>query len=162
MSYHNVIHYRTTSLLIDHMNERHPQAYYIAHVIAATNLASRKKRNARDDQAALKLIDKFFQVSDDFSDAKVATKTPQQIYSELKAIALEAVNNEVSDEEIEGFLKDDASVLYTKIQIKYGRQNSVHVTPTVAINGLIDSSVSSSWGLDEWKALIDPLLAANK
>eukprot|EP01102_Stenamoeba_stenopodia_P015524 TRINITY_DN5300_c0_g1_i1.p1 TRINITY_DN5300_c0_g1~~TRINITY_DN5300_c0_g1_i1.p1 ORF type:complete len:205 (-),score=57.07 TRINITY_DN5300_c0_g1_i1:140-754(-) len=146
---------------VNNVQPWHPQAYYIAHVIAATNLASRKKRNTRDDSAAMKLIDKFFEQSDNFSDSNVSTKTPKEIYSELTTIAVSVVP-EVTQDEIDALLKDEASVLYTKIQIKYGRQNSVHVTPTVAINGLIDTSVSSSWGLDEWKGLIEPLLAANK
>jgi len=38
-----------------------------------------------------------------------------------------------------------------KLHTKYGRQNSIHVTPTVIINGLIDPAISSSWGLPEWE-----------
>ncbi|WRT65112.1 uncharacterized protein IL334_002054 [Kwoniella shivajii] len=38
-----------------------------------------------------------------------------------------------------------------KYLIKVGRQNSIHVTPTVLLDGLIDNSVSSSWGKEEWE-----------
>ncbi|KAL8286210.1 hypothetical protein RQP46_004698 [Phenoliferia psychrophenolica] len=38
-----------------------------------------------------------------------------------------------------------------KLAIKYGRQNGVHVTPTVALDGLIDGSISSSFTEDDWK-----------
>lgn len=42
-----------------------------------------------------------------------------------------------------------------KLQVKYHRQNSVHVTPTVALDGIIDPSVSSSFGKDEWTKWLD-------
>lgn len=35
--------------------------------------------------------------------------------------------------------------------IKYSRQNSIHVSPTVLFDGLIANDVSSSWGKDEWE-----------
>ncbi|KAK4702733.1 hypothetical protein P7C70_g3486, partial [Phenoliferia sp. Uapishka_3] len=38
-----------------------------------------------------------------------------------------------------------------KLAIKYGRQNGVHVTPTVALDGLIDGSISSSFTDADWK-----------
>ncbi|KAM0755399.1 hypothetical protein T439DRAFT_320091 [Meredithblackwellia eburnea MCA 4105] len=38
-----------------------------------------------------------------------------------------------------------------KLAIKYGRQNGVHVTPTVALDGLIDGSISSSYTEEDWK-----------
>lgn len=40
------------------------------------------------------------------------------------------------------------------LDLKYltreGRQRSVHVTPTTFLNGLVDDSVSSSFGKPEW------------
>lgn len=37
-----------------------------------------------------------------------------------------------------------------KLQVKLGRQNGIHVTPTVLLDGLVDGSVSSSFGAEEW------------
>ncbi|KAK2465941.1 hypothetical protein APHAL10511_001582 [Amanita phalloides] len=37
-----------------------------------------------------------------------------------------------------------------KYAIKYGRQNSIHVSPTAMWDGLVDNAVSSSWGETEW------------
>lgn len=34
--------------------------------------------------------------------------------------------------------------------VKYSRQNSIHVSPTVLFDGLIASEISSSWGKNEW------------
>jgi len=36
-----------------------------------------------------------------------------------------------------------------KLQIKLGRQNGIHVTPTAVLDGLIDGSVSSSFDTDD-------------
>ncbi|CED85619.1 Thioredoxin-like fold [Phaffia rhodozyma] len=38
-----------------------------------------------------------------------------------------------------------------KYNIKIGRQNGIHVTPTALFDGLIDNSVSSSFGKAEWE-----------
>jgi hypothetical protein len=38
-----------------------------------------------------------------------------------------------------------------KLQIRLGRQNGIHVSPTVVFDGLKDDSVSSSWELEQWK-----------
>ncbi|KIM25874.1 hypothetical protein M408DRAFT_25771 [Serendipita vermifera MAFF 305830] len=38
-----------------------------------------------------------------------------------------------------------------KSRIKYSRQNSIHVSPTVLFDGLVANDVSSSWGKDEWE-----------
>lgn len=37
-----------------------------------------------------------------------------------------------------------------KLCIKYGRQNGVHVTPTVSLDGLVDPSISSSYSREDW------------
>ncbi|KAJ1954197.1 hypothetical protein IWQ62_005815 [Dispira parvispora] len=37
-----------------------------------------------------------------------------------------------------------------KSHIKLGRQQGIHVSPTVLFNGIVDNSISSSWTLDQW------------
>jgi hypothetical protein len=37
-----------------------------------------------------------------------------------------------------------------KYLVREGRQNGIHFTPTVLLNGLEDPNVSSSWGKPEW------------
>jgi protein-disulfide isomerase len=135
----------------------HPQAFYISHVLAATNLAAQKRNKSNTDETAFRVIDKFYELQDKYSDEAVADRTPKDLLNELKKVAAEAAGN-VTEEDIDALLKDDASLLYTKIQIKYARQNSVHVTPTISINGLIEPSISSSWDINEWNKLLDPLI----
>lgn len=36
-----------------------------------------------------------------------------------------------------------------KLQVKLGRQNGIHVTPTAVLDGLVDGSVSSSFDTDD-------------
>lgn len=35
--------------------------------------------------------------------------------------------------------------------IRIGRQNGIHVSPTLLLDGIRDDSVSSGWELDQWK-----------
>lgn len=44
-----------------------------------------------------------------------------------------------------------------KYFIKFGRQNGVHVTPTVAVDGIIDNSISSSWNSVQWNEYLSKL-----
>jgi len=34
--------------------------------------------------------------------------------------------------------------------VKFARQNSIHVSPTVLWDGLVANEISSSWGEKEW------------
>ena len=42
-----------------------------------------------------------------------------------------------------------------KYAIKIGRQNGIHVTPTALWNGVVEPSVSSSFGRSEWSAFFE-------
>lgn len=44
-----------------------------------------------------------------------------------------------------------------KFQTRFGRQNSIHATPTVIINGLTEPSIDSSFSAEQWLAHIDYL-----
>lgn len=46
-----------------------------------------------------------------------------------------------------------------KFAVKYHRARSIHVTPTVLLNGLEASDISSSWTLDQWVERLAPLVA---
>ncbi|PWN89127.1 hypothetical protein FA10DRAFT_272366 [Acaromyces ingoldii] len=42
-----------------------------------------------------------------------------------------------------------------KYCVKIGRQNGIHVTPTMIWNGLVEPSISSSYGEKEWKDFLE-------
>ncbi|KAL0476405.1 gdhA [Acrasis kona] len=132
----------------------HPQSYYLTLTTAAVNLLSKKK--TQSDEVAFKLLDKLFQSQEEYSDENVADKTPNQITKQLVDVASEVSG--LTQDEIQQQIKQDSTVVYVKGQIKYARQNAVHVTPTVAVNGLIENSVSSSWTLEQWTEFLDPIL----
>lgn len=44
-----------------------------------------------------------------------------------------------------------------KMHIKYARQNGIHVSPTVVVNGLVDNSISSSFTKGDWFEYIKKL-----
>ena len=48
-----------------------------------------------------------------------------------------------------------------KFHVKLGRQFGVHVSPTATLNGMV-CDTSSGWGLDEWRAFLDPHVKAAK
>lgn len=45
-----------------------------------------------------------------------------------------------------------------KQTIKYSRQNSIHVSPTVLLDGVIDPSISSSFTKEDWAKYIEDKL----
>ena len=45
-----------------------------------------------------------------------------------------------------------------KLFIRIGRQNGIHVSPTLLLDGLKDESVSSGWELDQWKEYLQSKL----
>jgi len=110
---------------------------------------------------------KFFEYSDalflnqkDFFDESTYQKSRAQIYCELGEIAhkigvssdafLELVK--IPPVQPNGARNTGNAVDNDlKLHIKLGRQNGIHVSPTVVFDGIIDDSVSSGWQLDEWK-----------
>lgn len=48
------------------------------------------------------------------------------------------------------------SLRWVKNEIKFHRSRSVHVTPTVFLNGIEATQVSSSWTLEQWSEFLDP------
>ncbi|CAF3126390.1 unnamed protein product [Rotaria sp. Silwood2] len=49
----------------------------------------------------------------------------------------------------------------TRISWKYACSRGVVGTPTFFINGVV-TSANSAWSLDDWKSVIDPILASNE
>ncbi|THH14304.1 hypothetical protein EW146_g6011 [Bondarzewia mesenterica] len=98
----------------------------------------------------------LFQNQTDYFDVPTSEMTPIQIRDKLAILASQVLTND----EVKTFrdllkLKGSANggVAVTddlKYNIKFARQNSVHVSPTVLWNGLVASQISSSWGEQEW------------
>ncbi|KAG2172732.1 hypothetical protein INT43_000079 [Umbelopsis isabellina] len=104
--------------------------------------------------------DALFEHQTEYFDEAVYTKSRNEIYGKLADLA--ASINVPGDKVLSlltiksGEAKNGGNQVTNdlKLQIKIGRQNGIHVSPTVVFDGLKDDSVSSSWDLEEWKKYI--------
>ncbi|KAI9495390.1 thioredoxin-like protein [Zychaea mexicana] len=101
--------------------------------------------------------DALFAHQEEFFDKPVENKSRRELLADLAKIA-ESVD--VSGEKFTGLLTNEqgesknagnAVSADLKLCIKTGRQNGIHVSPTVLFDGLQDNSVSSGWEMDQWK-----------
>ncbi|KAL0477758.1 hypothetical protein AKO1_014076 [Acrasis kona] len=132
----------------------HPRSYYVTSTIAAANLVGQRKTG--DDTAAFKLTDKFFETLESYSEAKTNDVTPNELLKRLRVVA--ANETDASEDEIEAAFKSQTVDAIVKGQLRYGRQNGVHVTPSILINGLLEGTFESSWTSEQWAKVIDPLV----
>lgn len=92
-----------------------------------------------------------------FFDEAVENKTRRQLVAEVAEIAAsvgvpadKVINLLSAGTEVKN--GGNAVTNDLKLCIKIGRQNGIHVSPTVLFDGLQDNSVSSGWELDQWKS----------
>ncbi|KAJ3041706.1 hypothetical protein HDV00_008794 [Rhizophlyctis rosea] len=106
---------------------------------------------------------KLFDEQTRFFDTAVASKTQGQIYADLADLAA-AVGVDKSKVLALLKLKDGEGNVGNeitntlKIHIRIARQQAIHVSPTVLVNGLKDDSISSSWELEKWKEYVQAKL----
>lgn len=103
---------------------------------------------------------KLFEVSDKFYDSHTVDEARSATYYRLSRIASSVGVNESKFLDlltIKGLSHDDTGknggnkvTDLLKLQIKYGRQNGIHVSPSIVVNGLIDPSISSSFTKKDW------------
>ncbi|GAA5955208.1 hypothetical protein JCM8115_001882 [Rhodotorula mucilaginosa] len=105
--------------------------------------------------------DFFYKLIDEqeaFHDEPCAVETPNQTRERLANYA-EAVGVDRK-----AFLqavkvgKGNAGTSVTsdlKLQIKFHRMRGIHVTPTVALDGLVEPSISSSFSGDDWRKFLE-------
>eukprot|EP01094_Clydonella_sp_ATCC50884_P007787 TRINITY_DN1702_c0_g1_i2.p1 TRINITY_DN1702_c0_g1~~TRINITY_DN1702_c0_g1_i2.p1 ORF type:complete len:198 (-),score=71.24 TRINITY_DN1702_c0_g1_i2:323-916(-) len=94
----------------------------------------------------------LFAAQEQFYDEPTENKTRRQIYEELAEIA-QSVG--VSSEQVLRQLSLVSGGTHVTPALKYfikvTRQNGVHVSPSVVVDGLVDPAPSSSWSLEQWK-----------
>jgi len=102
----------------------------------------------------------LFRKQGDFFDIPTSNQTPLQIRENLANVAAQVIPPDA----IDGFKEllklkgsPNGGVAVTddlKYNIKFARQNSIHVSPTVLWDGLVAGEISSSWGEKEWKEFL--------
>uniref|UniRef100_A0A0G4HKH1 Thioredoxin-like fold domain-containing protein n=1 Tax=Chromera velia CCMP2878 TaxID=1169474 RepID=A0A0G4HKH1_9ALVE len=118
--------------------------------IAAGQLAPSRYFDAFDVLADLR---------EKYTEQEMTETTYSQIVEELGT----ALSSEPASIPKEDFIQlmdprnDLHSNLLTEVKFhtKYGRQNSIHITPTVLINGLVDNSISSSMSAEDWSRRLE-------
>lgn len=102
----------------------------------------------------IEMIDKIYQNFDNFVDAAVEHKSRSEISKELAEIA---GSIGLDKEQILNAMFSDEVTQALKYHTRHGRQMSVHVTPSVFVNGITLAEHSSSWTIEDWAAQLDPL-----
>ncbi|KAG8911028.1 hypothetical protein FRC01_005973, partial [Tulasnella sp. 417] len=104
----------------------------------------------------LNYLDVLYPVNETFYDIPASTLTPVQIREKLVGVAEPVIGTEkaaAANELLKHKSTPNGGVSVTeelKYSIKVSRQNSIHASPTVLWDGLIQGQVSSSWGEKEW------------
>ncbi|RIA92772.1 thioredoxin-like protein [Glomus cerebriforme] len=105
--------------------------------------------------------DKLFDAQKQYFDESVQNLSRAQIYESLASyvneiglsssdfLSLLHIPVAIKPEEIRNAGNKITNEL--KWHIKFGRQNGIHVSPTILFDGIIDNDISSAWTFDQWK-----------
>ncbi|KAH8918362.1 hypothetical protein BT69DRAFT_1338226 [Atractiella rhizophila] len=129
--------------------------------LAVAKLSSESKgiRSEEAKEVFWKYSLAFMKIQEQFFDEHVAAKTLIQVREELAKFAEETVGISSSD-----ILKltttgkgNSANPITTefKYAVKISRQNGIHVSPTVLLDGIIEPSISSSFTKEQWKQYLE-------
>ncbi|KAF9450180.1 hypothetical protein P691DRAFT_726606 [Macrolepiota fuliginosa MF-IS2] len=98
----------------------------------------------------------LFDNQEDYYDIPTLDLTPRQIRAKLADLAAKVIPPKAVEhfQDIltpKGHLNGGVAVTDDlKYNIKFARQNGIHVSPTALWDGLVANEVSSSWGEKEW------------
>ncbi|GAA5810037.1 hypothetical protein MFLAVUS_003453 [Mucor flavus] len=110
-----------------------------------------------DNKKFFEFSDILFQNQCDYFDEALEKKTRREVAEQLAKLAQKV---DVSSERVlellvngTGEAKNAGNQVTNdlKLCIRLGRQNGIHVSPTVLLDGIKDDSISSGWELDQWK-----------
>ena len=140
----------------------HPQSTLLHEVALASWIAG------GDDKYEL-MHQSLFDVRDKFCDLDVYEMSRSQIYNSLCLATASQVGIEAKslmelltlDTSNGQRNSGNACTASLKWYVKQHRQRGIHVSPTCAVNG-VEVNTSSSWSLEEWRKLLDPIVAAVK
>jgi protein-disulfide isomerase len=111
----------------------------------------------------------LFQHQKEYFDVNVVNESRNQTYKRLSELAEEKTGIEArslyellevsSEPDKEGGLNTGNKVTDDlKRLVKAARMTGVHVTPTAVWDGVVESSISSSWTLSQWEEFLDEKL----
>lgn len=107
-----------------------------------------------------RLMHLFYDRQHLFGDQDVYDLSIRQLYDALIALAAEAgFDPDLIRAQLAPGPDRDAVVQDLKNSVRYARQNGIHASPTVLINGLVNPNISSSFSSQEWISLLDQEIA---
>lgn len=125
---------------------------------------------SRDVDDVWDFTKQLFIKSDKFYDSFTVLESRADTYKRLKVLAQPFVKapefeklleiEPATDKDETGKNEGNKVTNLVKWSTKLGRQNGIHVTPTVLMNGIVDNEVSSSWLGKDWEAYLDKQLEA--
>ncbi len=127
----------------------HPQATHMSLVVLATHMI--------EPARTFDVMRALYEHQQDYSDQACHDLTPRQLQEKLIGLAASAGVNEAG---LRNLLSPDMRervVAELKRHVKYGRQNGIHVSPTVMVNGLVNNDVSSSWSPEQFREMFKKL-----
>ena len=98
----------------------------------------------------------LFAAQADFTDGRVAAEPTCETYRRLASVASgagiehEAVLELLRVPEVEGHHAGNAVTGDLKVITRMARSVGVHVTPTVMLDGVVQSQMDSTWTADRW------------
>lgn len=103
---------------------------------------------------------KLYKNQDKWFDSKIVDKTRYQVYKELCDFATEETG--VAQQSFMDLLKlqgnDNALSKYVKYFTRHHRERSIHMTPTVLVNGIRANSIESSTPTEDSIAVIEGMV----
>jgi phenylpropionate dioxygenase-like ring-hydroxylating dioxygenase large terminal subunit len=142
--------------VVIHVQPWHSQATQMTMVALAAQLVE------KDSEKLFALMQNIYDHQNEFSDQDCYDMTISQLYEKLFAIVKETGIDEaaVRAQLAPGGPRDQV-VTRLKQSVKYARQNSIHVSPTVMVNGIIDNSISSSFTTEQWTEYLKKQIKAS-
>ncbi|CAF3403679.1 unnamed protein product [Rotaria sp. Silwood1] len=136
-----------------------PLPYHTNSFVASQGLHVVANVTNRNLDAIFQYVTKVFENQQMWYNDATKSMTMPQVIDSL-ATYIDKIGLISKDKFLAGMASDDIND-ETRISWKYACSRGVVGTPTFLING-VTISANSAWSLDDWKSVIDPILASNK
>lgn len=140
--------------VIVHVQPWHSQATQMALVVLACHMV--------DPHLTFSLMERLYTQQGAYSDQSCFDLSPRQLQDMLLHDAQHCGYDNTRVRHLLHPERRDGVVQHLKQHTKYARQNGVHVSPTVQVNGIVDTNVSSSWSQDQFKDWLKNQISAQQ